>query len=327
MGGGDLAAEGPLDLEDSEVSLEEVGLEQRPQSPTSPSSLNGEEDEEEEDEEEEEGSSEAAAGSAGAHMKGTQWDSLLGKCRVRTAVLARLVQGLLEIYQQCSAQLSPRSIQSMLDILTALQRRARESNADDAVRRALSAALSSRRVPKEQSLADPPLLRVEVDATSAEINMLALLTTRTDPLAAEVRQTCGAEGRMVRACCTYLDRFDALYKPRPAPEASAGAAAAAAAREGKRGKRAAAAAAAAASVSGEESRSHAQLVVSVLNSIGFLEPPVFQRHVREFYPRMARLIGCPGSDWEVRKSLMTLFETHVGPIAMGQAAAPDTQPQ
>ncbi len=89
----------------------------------------------------------------------------------------------------------------------------------------LSLSLSTLQVPPERGLGDPPLLRLEAEASQAYLSVLLHVQAAAPE---GVRIACACEARLTQLCLRNLERFEQQEELAAAEEGGSGAAAASA---------------------------------------------------------------------------------------------------
>ncbi|KAG2437305.1 hypothetical protein HXX76_005962 [Chlamydomonas incerta] len=186
------------------------------------------------------GSSSGAAGRAFTLREGVG-ARRLAKFRCQAATQLLLVQGCSEIYAKAAQSLPPGAVRGLLDALAAMHRHAHAADMDMDLRRRLAVQQAEDRVAEDKAVADPPLLRLEVEAAAAYLSVNMAITAAASapgasPDAAALARLTNAQERLVRLCLSTLSRYtlgvrhelhQQHHHPGGPPDAAAAAAAAA----------------------------------------------------------------------------------------------------
>ena len=149
-------------------------------------------------------------------------------------------------------------------------------------------------VPPERSLPDPPLLRLEAEASQAYLSTLLHIQAAGSE---ETRAACGVEPRLTQLCMRNLERFEQQEAAAAAGEGGA------AAEPGSPSANHA-----------EENRMLAPLVVATLKALMSFSPSVFRAQLKDFFPLLTALISCEYAPPEVQHALSDLFAQRIGPM-------------
>ncbi|KAG2453172.1 hypothetical protein HYH02_002496 [Chlamydomonas schloesseri] len=157
------------------------------------------------------GSSSGAAGRAFTLREGVG-ARRLAKFRCQAATQLLLVQGCSEIYAKASQSLPPGAVRGLLDALAAMHRHAHAADMDMDLRRRLAVQQAEDRVAEDKAVADPPLLRLEVEAAAAYLSVNMAITAAANapgasPDAVALARLTNAQERLVRLCLSTLSRY------------------------------------------------------------------------------------------------------------------------
>lgn len=186
---------------------------------------------------------------------------------------------------------------ALLDTLKGIADYAATVDADVGLRHSLSVAQAADGVVPERAIADPPLLRLEVEASQAYLSVL-LTVSVVGP--AEFKAAFGVEQRLVAACMHNLERFEQQ-------SLAAGAAMEADAAGGSGNEATLSATALAA-----ENEALAPLAVATLKAVLSFSPEMFKSRLRDLFPLLTNLISCELAPPEVQKLLSELFSSRIG---------------
>ncbi|PSC72251.1 brefeldin A-inhibited guanine nucleotide-exchange 2-like [Micractinium conductrix] len=227
----------------------------------------------------------------------------LADVHVRAAIQLLLVQACSEVYGQHSRIMPAAAAVLLLDTLKAIASHAASVDADGGLCHSLLLAQAADKVAPERVLPDPPLLRLEAEASQAYLSVLLhVQAVAPDP----VKAACTLEARLTQLCLRNLERFEQQ-------EAEEEAAAAAAEEEGGRGGGLSLSAAAASSHR-EENAALAPLAVATLRALLLFSPDAFRAHLKDFFPLLTALISCEYAPPEVQRALSELFQKRIGPM-------------
>eukprot|EP00873_Tetraselmis_striata_P021183 jgi/Tetstr1/441447/TSEL_029692.t1 len=226
----------------------------------------------------------------------------LGEVQCRAAVQLLLVQACGEMYARHCRRLPGPAVVVILDVLRGVSTHARVTDGDMEMRRLLAQKQAADRVEDYKALADPPLLKLESEASHSYLSVL--LHINMAPGGAEGKAAACIEERLVELCTANLERYEAVG---PFSDAN-GAGEPAAGGEGGPPSNMSM------STSSAEHSARAPLVVATLRALSALGDGEFKRHLREFFPLLTRLISCQHAPVEVQRALSTLFEKRIGPL-------------
>ncbi|PNH08742.1 putative serine/threonine-protein kinase, partial [Tetrabaena socialis] len=155
------------------------------------------------------------------------------------------------------------------------------------------------RVTEDKAVADPPLLRLEVEAAAAYLSVNMAITAAAShpaasPDASALARLTNAQERLVHLCLTTLSRYTLGPSHMPQPRyivvgrTSGGAPVLMA-------------------PPAVEFASFSPLALSSLVALGELEEPTFRKHVAELFPLLTQLIRADYAPADVYRALSTLF--------------------
>eukprot|EP00798_Chlamydomonas_sp_ICE-L_P022399 gene22399-29511_t len=128
--------------------------------------------------------------------------SRLARFRAQASVQLLLVQGASEVYAALQGSLPPAALSILLHTLESISSNARSLDMDVDLRRQLALAQAEDGVPEEQSIPDPPLVRLEAEASHAFLSVLMHLN-----LQAATPPSLGVPTLMASLCLSVLRRF------------------------------------------------------------------------------------------------------------------------
>ncbi|GIL58910.1 hypothetical protein Vafri_13917 [Volvox africanus] len=136
----------------------------------------------------------------------------LAKFRCQAATQLLLVQGCSEVYAKASQSLPPGAVRGLLDALAVIHRHAHAADMDMDLRRRLAVQQAEDRVAEDKAVADPPLLRLEVEAAAAYLSVnIAITANAGQPGASSdavaLARLTNAQERLVQLCLTTLSRY------------------------------------------------------------------------------------------------------------------------
>lgn len=126
----------------------------------------------------------------------------MAEVHVRSGIQLLLVQACSEVYAQHSKVMPPPAAVLLLDTLKGMASHAAAVDADAGLRHSLLLAQAADKVPPERALSDPPLLRLEAEASQAYLSVL-LHVQAAAPEA--VRAACALEARLTQLCLRNLE--------------------------------------------------------------------------------------------------------------------------
>eukprot|EP00198_Chlamydomonas_reinhardtii_P005607 XP_001694943.1 SEC7/BIG-like ARF-guanine nucleotide exchange factor [Chlamydomonas reinhardtii] len=158
------------------------------------------------------GGSGSAAGARAFTLREGVGARRLAKFRCQAATQLLLVQGCSEIYAKAAQSLPPGAVRGLLDALAAMHRHAHAADMDMDLRRRLAVQQAEDRVAEDKAVADPPLLRLEVEAAAAYLSVNMAITAAASapgasPDAAALARLTNAQERLVRLCLSTLSRY------------------------------------------------------------------------------------------------------------------------
>eukprot|EP00891_Asterochloris_glomerata_P002829 jgi/Astpho2/2829/e_gw1.00050.8.1_t len=209
----------------------------------------------------------------------------LAEVRTRAAIQLLLVQACGEIFTVHGQRLSLATTSAMLDVLQRVADHGRAVDSDAELRRTLAVA-------DAKQLADPPLLRLELEASHAYLAMLTQLGG--DQAQQHVAQGARVEERTVAATLATLEAFLA-----PGPATTP---------DGRSQSHLHLA------QHREELALRAPLVVASLQAIMALPETSFRQRLGTFFPILTRLISCEHAPPEVQRELSRIFALRLGPL-------------
>ncbi|EFJ50436.1 hypothetical protein VOLCADRAFT_80189 [Volvox carteri f. nagariensis] len=232
----------------------------------------------------------------------------LAKFRCQAATQLLLVQGCSEVYAKASQSLPPGAVRGLLDALDLMHRHAHATDMDLDLRRRLAD-----RVAEDKAVADPPLLRLEVEAAAAYLSVNLAITANAgqpgaSPDAVALARLTNSQERLVRLCLTTLARYTLGNHPQhvavmPQPRyivvgrTSSGAPVLMA-------------------PPAVEFASFSPLALSSLVALGELEEATFRRYLGELFPLLTQLIRADYAPPDVHRALSTLFARRVQPMVL-----------
>lgn len=93
----------------------------------------------------------------------------------------------------------------LLDVLRSIATHAATVDADIGLRHSLLLAEAADKVPADRCLPDPPLLRLEAEASQAYLSTLLHISAAAPEA---TRDACTVEARLVQLCMRNLERFE-----------------------------------------------------------------------------------------------------------------------
>jgi len=254
----------------------------------------------------------------------------LGRFRCHASVQLLLTQACGELYGRAHRHMGPAPTRRLLDAVAGVAANARRQNADGGLRRRLAAAQLADGVPEERCAPDPPLLRLEAEASHAYLSIaMHIAAARGDAaLAAE----CDAPGRVLAACAEALRRYAGGAPPDgPSPAAPGGGGGGPQAQQQQRPgggpagqQQPAAGGARPGAAAGGEYAAMSPLAAAALRALCALDPALLTPRLPELFPLLASLIRCDYASRDVHRALSDLFLRRVGPLLgpVPTAAAP-----
>ncbi|EFN54845.1 hypothetical protein CHLNCDRAFT_35815 [Chlorella variabilis] len=216
----------------------------------------------------------------------------LAEVHVRAGIQLLLVQACSEVYTQHSRAMPAPAAVLLLDTLKGIASHAAAVDADAGLRHSLLLAQAA----DKRSLGDPPLLRLEAEASQAYLSVL-LHVQAAAPDA--VKQACAVEARLTQLCLRNLERFEQQEEAAEEEARSAG--------EGG-------GVPAGLQLHSEENRTLAPLAVATLRALLAFSPDAFRAHLKDFFPLLTALISCEYAPPEVQRALSELFAKRIGPM-------------
>ena len=234
-----------------------------------------------------------AAAAAGAERRWSLGEGAgarrLAEVGVRASIQLLVVQACGEVYRQQSRVMPPGAVVVLLDTLRGIASHAATVDADVGMRHSLALALAADKVPPERALPDPPLLRLEAEASQAYLScLLHILAAAPAP----TREACRVEDRLAQLCLRNLERFE--QQEVAASSAAAGALSAASTQE--------------------ETAALAPLAVATLRALLQFSPQTFHAHLKDFFPLLTSLISCEYAPPDLQRVLSELFAQRIGPL-------------
>ncbi|KAG2485588.1 hypothetical protein HYH03_015653 [Edaphochlamys debaryana] len=136
----------------------------------------------------------------------------LAKFRCQAATQLLLVQGCSEVYAKAAQSLPPGAVRGLLDSLEFMHRHAHTADMNLELRKRLAVQQAEDRVPEDKAVADPPLLRLEVEAAAAYLSVNLAITSAAGqagagPDAQALARLTNAQERLVNLCLSTLARY------------------------------------------------------------------------------------------------------------------------
>jgi brefeldin A-inhibited guanine nucleotide-exchange protein len=217
----------------------------------------------------------------------------LAEVHVRASIQLLLVQACSEVYTQHSRIMPAPATVAVLDVLRGIASHAASVDADAGLRHSLLLAQAADKVPPERALGDPPLLRLEAEASQAYLSVLLHVQAAAPE---GVRVSCACEARLTQLCLRNLERFEQQEELAAAEEAGSDEAGALSASRR------------------EENAALAPLAVATLRALLAFPPAAFKAHLKDFFPLLTALISCEYAPPEVQRALSSVFQQRIGPM-------------
>ena len=221
----------------------------------------------------------------------------LAEVHVRASIQLLIVQGCGEVYRQLSRAMPPAAAVQLVDTLRGVASHAAAVDADIGLRHSLLLAQAADGVTQDRALPDPPLLRLEAEASQSYLTCLLHILAAAPEA---TKRACAVEQRLVQLCLRNLERFE--QQEAAAEEEEAG-----------NGNSVAGGGVPAASLR-EETAALAPLAVATLRALMQFSPQSFRAHLKDFFPLLTALISCEYAPPDVQRVLSELFSTRVGPL-------------
>ena len=210
----------------------------------------------------------------------------MGEMHIKASVHLLLVQACAEIFAGQVETIHDEAARALLDAMKHIAAHAAVVDADIGLRHSLQMAQAADKVASEKSLADPPLLTLEVEAAQSYLGALLKVLKCGS---ASMKSSCDAENRVVALCISCLERFERQSIAISLNEESFAS-------------------------HREEGAALAPVAVAALRALEGLSDGAFKGALKELFPLLTSLISCESVPPEAQRLLSELFANRVGPL-------------
>ncbi|CAD7702431.1 unnamed protein product [Ostreobium quekettii] len=237
----------------------------------------------------------------------------LAEVRCRDAIQLLLVQATGEIYSHHCKLLDGDLTAYLLRTLRTIASRSRATDCDTGLRQCLAVQQAEDAIPGDFVLTDPPLLRLESEASHTYLSILLHLNMEGD---VEIKKSCDVETQLVDLCVANLERFVAGSTRRQQEEVAS-----ASPREpmspsglGRVVTQTTDGHPVVLASTAAEYSMYSPLVVATLRAIGSFPDAMFREHLQRFFPLLTGLISCEHAPLDVQQALSDVFAKRIGPM-------------
>ena len=201
-------------------------------------------------------------------------------------------------------------VEKLLESLETVAAHAEKVDTDVQIRQSLAVLQAEDKIPEDQRLLDPPLVRLEMEAPHTLMSILLHICIGDE---AEIKSHCRIEPRLIMLCQTILERFNVESddpSEQPNERSGPGGRVVALTSDGKPVVMASTAA---------EFSMYTSLIVATLKALIVLQDPIFRRHLKPIFPLLTNMIACEYIPLEVQLALSEVLAERVGPLIANTA--------